>query len=146
MKTKLTETDISEAAEILRSGGTVAVPTETVYGLAVNGLDEKAVADLYELKGRSAVKPLSLMVEGPDSIESYCTEIPDQAIELAEKFWPGPLTIILKSKSLVPEIVRAGGETVGLRCPDSAKTLELLSRAEIPLAAPSANPFWRRKP
>ncbi|MBR5261052.1 MAG: threonylcarbamoyl-AMP synthase [Oscillospiraceae bacterium] len=146
METKVITENISEAAQIIRNGGLVAVPTETVYGLAGNGLDEKAVSDIYEVKGRPEVKPLSLMVAGAQAIEQCCEDVPQAAYTLADKFWPGPLTIILKSKSHVPEITRAGGETVGLRCPDHPLTLELLRKAGVPLAAPSANPSGEPSP
>jgi len=138
--TMLIDKDISAAAEIIKSGGLVAVPTETVYGLAGNGLNEKAVERIYEVKGRPAVKPLSLMVPDKNSIEKYCDDVPQAAYALAERFWPGPLTIVLKAEDIVPDIVRAGGKTVGLRCPDHPKTLQLLNEAGLPLAAPSANP------
>ena len=126
MMTLLIDNDISKAAEIIKTGGLVGVPTETVYGLAGNGLDTKAVERIYEVKGRPAVKPLSLMVPDKSAMEKYCEDVPDAAFALADKFWPGPLTIVLKSKEIVPDIVRAGGCTVGLRCPDHPKTLELL--------------------
>ena len=130
----------------MRGGGLVAVPTETVYGLAGNGLDEKAVAEIYEVKGRPEVKPLSLMVHDAASMERYCENVPPQAYTLAKKFWPGPLTIVMKAKPCVPEIVRAGGETVGLRCPDHPLTLELLEKSGVPFAAPSANPSGEPSP
>lgn len=140
MKTKYFTDNMTEAAEILRNGGLVAVPTETVYGLAGNGLDEKAVKNIYEVKGRPSVKPLSLMVPDKSAMERYCKNVPQQAEYLAERFWPGPLTIVLESRECVPEIVRAGGKTVGLRCPDHELTLKALKLAGIPFAAPSANP------
>jgi len=140
MNTLITKNDLSEAAAILRRGGLVAVPTETVYGLAGNGLNAQAVEQIYEVKGRPSVKPLSLMVHGPEAMELYAYDIPESARVLAEKFWPGPLTIILKAKNCIPSIVLAGGTTVGLRCPDHPLTLELLKKADIPFAAPSANP------
>ena len=146
METKRIDSDISSAARIIRAGGLVAVPTETVYGLAGNGLDEKAVEEIYEVKGRPAVKPLSLMVPDAGAMQAYCEEVPPAAYTLAEKFWPGPLTIVLKSRDIVPDIVRAGGETVGLRCPDHPLTLELLRKAQKPLAAPSANPSGAPSP
>lgn len=138
--TLLIDNGITEAADIIKSGGLVAVPTETVYGLAGNGLDEKAVERIYEVKGRPAIKPLSLMVPDKSAMGKYCEDVPDAAFALADRFWPGPLTIVLKSKDIVPDIVRAGGSTVGLRCPDHPKTLELLKLTGLPLAAPSANP------
>ena len=140
MKTERITNDIGRAAGYIRSGGLVAVPTETVYGLAANGLDESAVQRIYEVKGRPTVKPLSLMVPDADAIARYCEDAPAAAYTLASRFWPGPLTIVLRARPLVPALVRAGGQTVGLRCPDSEKTLALLRAAEAPLAAPSANP------
>ena len=140
MKTIITKNDTDKAAKILLSGGFVSVPTETVYGLAVNALNEKAVEKLYEVKGRPAIKPLSIMVSGKEDIEKYCENVPEQAYKLADKYWPGPLTIIMKASKVIPPIVRAGGESIGLRCPNSQKTLDIIKRAGIPLAVPSANP------
>ena len=138
--------ELKEAAALLRAGQLVAVPTETVYGLAGNGLDETAVEQIYEVKGRPQVKPLSLMVPDALAMERCCREVPPQAHALAKHFWPGPLTIVLRSKDLVPAIVRARGETVGLRCPDHPMTLELLRLSGIPFAAPSANPSGEPSP
>ncbi len=146
MKTKIFTETMESAAEIIRKGGLVAVPTETVYGLAGNGLNEQAVAEIYRVKGRPEVKPLSLMVHDAGAMERYCKNVPAAAYALAEKFWPGPLTIVLESKDVVPEIVRAGGATVGLRCPDHPMTLELLRCCGLPLAAPSANPSGAPSP
>lgn len=144
--TKILKTEMNEAAEIIRCGGLVAVPTETVYGLAGNGLDENAVQKIYDVKGRPAIKPLSLMVPDASAMELYCENVPENAKYLAGKFWPGPLTIVLKAKALVPDIVRAGGETVGLRCPDHPMTLEALRLSKLPFAAPSANPSGEESP
>lgn len=124
----------------------MAVPTETVYGLAGNGLDERAVQEIYEVKGRPAVKPLSLMVPDEAAMERYCDPVPEAARALARRFWPGPLTIVMRAREEVPALVRAGGETVGLRCPDHPLTLELLRQAGIPFAAPSANPSGEPSP
>ena len=146
METLLLTENMEKAAERIRQGGLVAVPTETVYGLAGNGLDEKAVAEIYEVKGRPAVKPLSLMVPDESAMERYCEEVPEQAHALAKRFWPGPLTIVMKAKNFIPSLVLAGGETVGLRCPDHPKTLELLRLCDLPLAAPSANPSGAESP
>lgn len=146
MKTERILSNISQAAELLKNGGLVAVPTETVYGLAGNGLDSAAVEKIYEVKGRPAVKPLSLMVPDEDAMERYCLHVPPQAHTLARRFWPGPLTIVLEAKEIVPAIVRAGGSTVGLRCPDHPMTLALLKEAGIPFAAPSANPSGEASP
>ena len=146
METQIITENLDAAAELLRNGELVAVPTETVYGLAGNGLDERAVEAIYEVKGRPAIKPLSLMVPDCSAMENYCEDVPEQAQFLAQRFWPGPLTIVLRAKALVPEIVRAGGETVGLRCPDHPMTLTLLRKAQIPFAAPSANPSGEPSP
>lgn len=146
MNTKRYISCTDELVGIMRGGGLIAVPTETVYGLAGNGLDEKAVAEIYEVKGRPEVKPLSLMVHDAASMERYCENVPPQAYTLAKKFWPGPLTIVMKATPCVPEIVRAGGETVGLRCPDHPLTLELLEKSGVPFAAPSANPSGEPSP
>jgi len=146
MKTEIFKENFAEAAEIIKNGGLVAVPTETVYGLAGNGLNAEAVEKIYEVKGRPAIKPLALMVPDASAMELYCEDVPKQAKLLAEKFWPGPLSIVLKSKPLVPEIVRAGGDTVALRCPDHQMTLGLLRASGVPFAAPSANPSGEPSP
>ena len=130
---------ISRAAEIILSGGLCAVPTETVYGLAANGLDSGAVARIYEVKGRPETKPISLLVSGADCLPLFCRDVPEYARMLAEAFWPGPLTMILPRSDKVPDIVTAGGDTVGVRCPDHKMTLELLRVCGVPLATPSAN-------
>ena len=131
--------DLSYAADVFLRGGLVAVPTETVYGLAGNGLDAKAIAKIYEAKGRPAAKPISLLVPDMAAVEMVCPGIPGPARLLAEAFWPGPLTIVLPSRGSVPDILRAGGDTVGVRCPDHPRTLEFLRLAGVPAAAPSAN-------
>ena len=146
MKTQRITTEIAQAADAIRAGQLVAVPTETVYGLAGSGLDPKVVAQIYEVKGRPSVKPLSLMVHDASAMARYCDPVPQAAHTLAEAFWPGPLTIVLRAKACVPEIVRAGGETVGLRCPDHPATLALIEAAQLPLAAPSANPSGAPSP
>ena len=146
METKHITENISDAAKIIREGGLVAVPTETVYGLAGSGLNETAVKEIYEVKGRPAVKPLSLMVPDESAMERYCDDVPKQAHQLARCFWPGPLTIVLKAKPEIPPIVLAGGTTVGLRCPDHPMTLALLRECSLPLAAPSANPSGEPSP
>ena len=140
MKTERIGEDISLAAELLQKSGLVAVPTETVYGLAGNGLDSSVIERIYEVKGRPAVKPISLMVADASAVEDLCEDVPQAALNLAEKFWPGPLTLVLKARACVPEVLRAGGETVGLRCPRQQQTLRLLQALPFPLAVPSANP------
>ncbi len=146
METKRICDKLEEAALILKDGGLVAVPTETVYGLAGNGLNEASVLKIYSVKGRPEIKPLSLMVSGTEAMEQYCEEVPVQAYALAGAFWPGPLTIVLKAKGIIPAVVLAGGRTVGLRCPDHPMTQELLKQCGIPLAAPSANPSGEPSP
>ena len=146
METKRIIENIADAVQIISAGGLVAVPTETVYGLAGNGLNEEAVSDIYEVKGRPTVKPLSLMVPDESAMELYCEDVPPQAHALAKRFWPGPLTIVLKAKPEIPSIVLAGGETVGLRCPDHPLTISLLKSCGLPLAAPSANPSGEPSP
>lgn len=135
----ITDSNMAPAAEVIKNGGLVAVPTETVYGLAANGLDGDAVMKIYEVKNRPETKPISLLVSDMADAEKFCRDIPGCAYTLAEKFWPGPLTMILKKRDIVPEIVTAGGDTVGVRCPDHIKTLEIIRLAGVPLAAPSAN-------
>ena len=134
------------AGEIIRAGGLVAVPTETVYGLAANGMNADAVERLYEVKGRPAVKPLSLMVSSAEELEQYANFVPQAARVLAQRFWPGPLTLVLPAKEEIPPIVRAGGSTIGLRCPDHPLTLQALREAGVPFAAPSANPSGEPSP
>ena len=127
------------AAQIIKNGGLVAVPTETVYGLGANGLDENAVAKIFEAKGRPQDNPLILHISGPEQIEQFCHHIPQKAYDLAEAFWPGPLTMVLPAKSCVPRRTTGGLDTVALRCPDSAVTRRIIALAGVPLAAPSAN-------
>ncbi len=146
MKTEIIHNEIERAAECLRNGGLVAVPTETVYGLAGNGLSPEIIEHIYEIKGRPAVKPISLMIPDAEAMDSACVDVPRQAKKLAERFWPGPLTIVLRAKDSIPEILRAGGETVGLRCPRQVQTLSLLKTLEFPLAVPSANPSGKESP
>ena len=129
----------SIAADIIKNGGLVAIPTETVYGLGANGLDENAVAKIFEAKGRPQDNPLILHLCGPEQIELYCHHIPQKAYDLAEKFWPGPLTMVLPARSNVPKRTTGGLSTVAVRCPDSDITREIIRLAGVPLAAPSAN-------
>ena len=138
--------ELPAVAELLNNGGLAAVPTETVYGLCANGLDADAVAALYEVKGRPEIKPLSLMIPSAEVMDKYAQNIPSAARMLADRFWPGPLTIILPAKDSIPSVTLAGGNTVGLRCPDHPLTLSLLRLARIPLAGPSANPSGKPSP
>ena len=127
------------AANIIMNGGLVAIPTETVYGLGANGLDEAAVAKIFEAKGRPQDNPLILHISGPEQIELFCHHIPQAAYDLAEKFWPGPLTMVLPARSNVPRRTTANLDTVAIRCPDSDVTREIIRLSGVPLAAPSAN-------
>ncbi len=135
----LTEKDLPRAAELLRQGGLVALPTETVYGLGASGLNEEAVARIFAVKGRPQDNPLILHVASASELPNWCREIPEEAWALAEAFWPGPLTLILRKGERVPLRVTAGLDTVAMRCPDHPLTREVLRLAALPVAAPSAN-------
>ena len=127
------------AANLIQKGQLVAIPTETVYGLGANGLDEAAVIKIFEAKGRPQDNPLILHLSEATEMERYCRDIPQEAYLLAEKFWPGPLTMVLPAKDCVPKRTTGGLDTVAVRCPDSAITREIIRLAGVPLAAPSAN-------
>lgn len=127
------------AAALLRAGGLVSVPTETVYGLAADGLNAGAVEGIYEAKGRPETKPLNVLVDGMEMAARVCRDIPPSAYTLAEAFWPGPLTMILWGAGELPAVVCAGGETQGVRCPDHPDTLAVIRALGRPLACPSAN-------
>lgn len=127
------------AAQIIRSGGLVALPTETVYGLGANGMSEDAVDRIYEAKGRPKDNPMILHVTGMEQVEQLCHHIPESAYKLAEKFWPGPLTMILPARACVPKRTTGGLDTVAVRCPDSAITRQVIALSGVPIAAPSAN-------
>ena len=130
---------IEAAAAILRRGGLLAIPTETVYGLGANGLDEAAVAKIFAAKGRPQDNPLILHIPDASWLERCCDDVPETAYRLAEAFWPGPLTMILKKKPNVPMRTTGGLDTVGMRCPDHAVTRAIIEAAGVPVAAPSAN-------
>ena len=127
------------AAEIIKNGGLVAIPTETVYGLGANGLNEDAVLKIFEAKGRPQDNPLILHIADPDQIESLCHHIPQAAYDLADAFWPGPLTMVLPARKAIPKRTTGGLDTVGVRCPDSEITREIIRASGVPIAAPSAN-------
>jgi L-threonylcarbamoyladenylate synthase len=137
---------IAEAVAILRGGGLLAIPTETVYGLAADARNPEAVARIFALKGRPSDHPLIVHIAGPDAIDTWASTIPESAKKLATHFWPGPLTLILKKRSDVPDAVTGGQDTVGLRSPDHPLTLSLLRAFGGGLAAPSANRFGRISP
>ena len=127
------------AADIIKNGGLVAIPTETVYGLGANGLNEEAVARIFEAKGRPQDNPLILHVADAKDMEKLCHSIPESAYRLAEAFWPGPLTMVLPARDIVPKRTTGGLSTVAVRCPDNEITREIIRLAGVPIAAPSAN-------
>lgn len=139
-------THIEKAAHLLRSGELVAIPTETVYGLAGNALNPEAVAKIFETKNRPHFNPLIVHVPDVPAAKKYVQHFPEPADKLARAFWPGPLTLVLQKKTIIPDLVTAGLDTVGLRCPDHPLTHNLLSQLVFPLAAPSANLFGRVSP
>lgn len=133
--------DISQAKSILEAGELVAIPTETVYGLAGNALNPVAVASIFETKNRPSFDPLIIHVPSLEVAEMYVSDFPSQLRQLALCFWPGPLTLLLPRKNTIPDIVTSGLDRVAVRVPDHPLTLELLIQLDFPLAAPSANPF-----
>ncbi len=138
--------EIAAAAQCIRAGLLVAFPTETVYGLGANALDPDAVARIYEAKKRPAASPLIVHVASLEQARELAAEWPEAADKLAQEFWPGPLTLVLPKKAVVPDIVTAGLPTVGLRMPDHPVALALIREAGVPVAAPSANPFTKLSP
>jgi L-threonylcarbamoyladenylate synthase len=137
---------IHDAVQILRSGGLVAFPTETVYGLGANALDASAVAKIYETKGRPETSPLIVHVSSIEMARTLVTQWPREAEELAQRWWPGPLTLVLPKVPQIPDIVTAGLSTVGVRIPAHPLALQLIETAGLPLAAPSANRFGELSP
>jgi len=133
--------DINFAADILRRGGLVAMPTETVYGLAANALNPRAVISIFEAKNRPAFDPLIVHIGDLEQVAEVASEYPVAAQKLTEQYWPGPLTIVLKKRDTIPDIVTSGLQTVGVRMPRHPLTLRLLRKIGFPVAAPSANPF-----
>src|SRR4051794_39087740 len=131
--------DVAVAAAVLHRGGLVAFPTETVYGLGANALDAAAVARIFAAKGRPATNPLIVHVAAAEHVWSVAADWPAVAARLAERFWPGPLTLVLPKAAAVPDAVTAGGPTVAVRVPAHPVALALLRAAGVPLAAPSAN-------
>jgi len=137
---------IKEAAEIIRGGGLVAFPTETVYGLGANALDPAAVQKIFEMKGRPETSPLIVHVASVEMAREIVTEWPPMAEELARLWWPGPLTLVLPKKGLIPDNVTAGLRTVGVRMPNHPVAMALIEEADVPIAAPSANRFTGLSP
>ena len=134
-------TDVSYAAELLRAGSIVAIPTETVYGLAANAFDEAAVLKVFEAKQRPSFDPLIVHVAEREQVLRVVKEFPSGTRELMDAFWPGPLTLVLPKMTEVPDLVTSGLDTVGVRMPAHPLAQELLHALDFPLAAPSANPF-----
>ena len=140
METRIfSKKDIEEAARVLKAGGLVAFPTETVYGLGGNGLSRDAARKIYAAKGRPSDNPLILHVSKIEEVNPLVESIPEKAKLLMESFWPGPLTVILKKSEIVPRESTGGLDTVALRCPDNALSLALIEKAGFPIAGPSAN-------
>lgn len=142
----MTSNNIGEAAQIIKRGGLVAFPTETVYGLGANALDPFAVAKIFELKERPSFDPLIVHVASFSDLQTLSTGVTEKVMRLAKHFWPGPLTLVLPKAGIVPDIVTSGLGTVGIRMPDNAIALELIRQAGCPIAAPSANKFGRLSP
>jgi L-threonylcarbamoyladenylate synthase len=132
---------ISTAAALLHAGEVVAFPTETVYGLGADALNERAVAQVFAIKNRPRFDPLIVHVPDKDTVALYATDIDERAVTLMEHFWPGPLTLVLHKRSNIPDLVTAGLDTVAIRVPSHPVALALLQAAQVPIAAPSANPF-----
>jgi L-threonylcarbamoyladenylate synthase len=133
--------DTDKAAHLILEGKLVAIPTETVYGLAANALDEKAVLSVFKAKQRPFFDPLIVHVPSIDAVKKYAILHNDKLAALASAFWPGPLTLLLPKKEIIPDIVTSGLPQVAVRIPDHDLTLQLLNKANVPIAAPSANPF-----
>jgi L-threonylcarbamoyladenylate synthase len=133
--------DIENAKQILQQGGLVAIPTETVYGLAANALDKNAALKIFEAKNRPHFDPLIIHTNAVDKINLWVTDFPQWARDLANAFWPGPLTLLLPKKNTIPDIITSGLSQVAVRIPKHKLTLQLLKSLDFPLAAPSANPF-----
>ncbi|MEP7362178.1 MAG: L-threonylcarbamoyladenylate synthase [Acidobacteriota bacterium] len=137
---------VGEAAALIRAGDVVAFATETVYGLGANALNEEAVRRIYALKGRPATSPLIVHVSSVEMAQSLVTEWSETAARLAERYWPGPLTLVLPKQPHVPGLVTAGLPSVGIRMPAHPQALELIRQAGVPVAAPSANRFTQLSP
>lgn len=137
----MTGSDIDLAAGLLAQGKLVAIPTETVYGLAANALNADAVIRIFEAKNRPTFDPLIIHVASLEDAQKYALDIPPLAMQLASAFWPGPLTLVLPKRNIIPDVVTSGLDAVAIRVPAHPITLRLLEKIDFPLAAPSANPF-----
>lgn len=143
---KASRDSITKAASILKSGGLVAFPTETVYGLGASALNPQSVARVFEVKKRPSFDPFIVHISDPSEVEHLCRDISRKAFDLMDKFWPGPLTLVLPKSNIVPDIVSAGNETLAVRMPSHPTALEIIKESGLPIAAPSANPFSRLSP
>ena len=139
-------TELSKAKRLLESEELVAIPTETVYGLAGNIYSEKAIKSIFQTKERPFFNPLIVHIPNPKYLKQVVSEVPEKAEHLANKFWPGPLTLVLKKDPKIPDLITAGKDTVAVRVPNHPMTLKLLQSLNFPLAAPSANPFGSISP
>ncbi|TMM29974.1 threonylcarbamoyl-AMP synthase [Polaribacter aestuariivivens] len=138
--------DIQKAVKLLTDEQLVAIPTETVYGLAGNIFSEKAIKSIFSTKKRPFFNPLIVHISGVEKLENIVTHIPEKATLLANAFWPGSMTLVLKKNEKIPDLITAGKDTVAVRIPNHPVTLELLKQLPFPLAAPSANPFGSISP
>jgi L-threonylcarbamoyladenylate synthase len=142
----ITAQDIDRAAVTIRQGGLVAFPTETVYGLGANALDAEAVAKIFEMKGRPRFDPLIVHIASADELQALVEQVPESAMKLIRRFWPGPLSVVLPKRDCVPDIVTAGLPSVAVRCPSHDVARRLIEAAGVPIAAPSANVFGAVSP
>ncbi|MCA0152673.1 L-threonylcarbamoyladenylate synthase [Winogradskyella vincentii] len=138
--------NISKAVELLNNEELVAIPTETVYGLAGNIFSEKAVKAIFKTKKRPSFNPLIVHIASKNRLTNIVSYVPIKAQLLADAFWPGPITLVLPKKDIIPDLITSGKPTVAVRVPNHPKTLQLLNQLEFPLAAPSANPFSNISP
>ena len=138
--------DIQKAIALLENEELVAIPTETVYGLAGNIFSEKAIKSIFDTKKRPFFNPLIVHISSVDELETIVSEVPEKARILANTFWPGSLTLVLKKQKYIPDLITGGKDTVAVRVPNHPVTLELLELLSFPLAAPSANPFNQISP
>ena len=138
--------DLSIALKHLRQGDVIGMPTETVYGLAGNAFDANAIQKIYSIKQRPATNPLIVHVGSIQQAETFVKEFPEPLRQLAQAFWPGPLTLLLKKSDRIPDVVTAGSDRVAIRIPNHPLTIELLNQLDFPVVAPSANPYTRISP
>lgn len=147
METKLlSENEWGQAVEWIQQGELVAFPTDTVYGLGADATNEAAVQKVFEAKGRPENRPINVLISQPEDILKYTIDVSDDAMKLAKAFWPGPLTLILKSAGNLSPVITAGKDTVGLRIPDNALAQQFIEQCGVPLATPSANSSGRPSP